>query len=139
MGRTGFVAEQNPTRVQRYVVVAHGRSVDPGKVDSFPTVEAFQGFESWYTGTPGGRQVLVVIEDPIVPDRDVRRVGDKNSLEVGALDRESCYRDASQPVIIDTIDVDTVGEVCGSAASITVVNLFSPINERSFPMTTSSL
>jgi hypothetical protein len=113
VGRACFVAEENPTSVQRYVVVAHGRMVDPCKVNSFPAVEAFQGLESWYTGTPGGRQVLVVTEDPVVPDRDVRRVGDKNSLEVGILDRESCDRDASQPVIIDTIDVDTVGAMCG--------------------------
>src|ERR1700751_4551374 len=86
-------------------------------MNTFAAVFGLRRFERRLTGIRGNRDVeaKVVVDYFIVPDRDKRRIGYKDSLEVGVLYCEPGHYNLAQVMIrsINTIEVDTVGQAQG--------------------------
>src|ERR1022692_4827094 len=122
VGLAGIVADEYPSGVAKDDVVGHDRMIDSGQMDSLAAVVVFTGFERRQARTRERRnyQTLVIIEYPVTHDGDSGGVGDQDSFEFGILHLKPSHHNDGKARIIDTVDVDTVGQagsVDGSGAA----------------------
>ena len=111
MGCAGVVAEQNTAGVMGDVVLGDRGMMHSAQMNAFAAIKSLCRFEGGNAGASQvrGIEALVVLSDRVAPDRDVRRIGDKDAFKVGVLNREAIDDNFAQTTMIDTVNVKAVG------------------------------
>ena len=112
VGLAGVVADEDAAGVALDEVVGDGGEGDAHDVDAFAAVEVFAGFKGRLAGASSVDDIEedIVVENVVALDDDVGGVGNEDTLVVGVLEGEAGDEYVTQARIVETIDIDGVGE-----------------------------